>query len=137
MRFMHTGRAYEVSAMSNIARGWLALFVVVLGLGMAGFAAAEDDPRNSPEYKELIRKALQEYQLGNWGEAKVFFSDAHALFPNARTLRGLALTYYAERDYVQASEYFEQALANPVQPLTPELQSGCKEFLAQARRFVA
>ena len=122
--------------MSKIVRGSLTLVVVVLGLGLAD-ARAQDDSRNSPEYKELIKKALQEYQLGNWGEAKVFFSDAHALFPNARTLRGLALTYYAERDYVKAIDYFEQALANPVQPLTPELQSGVREFLSQAQRFVA
>lgn len=124
--------------MSRFARRWLPLLAVLFGLGAASAARADEgDSRNSPEYKELIRKALQEYQLGNWAEAKVFFTDAHALFPNARTLRGLALTTYALRDYVRAAEYFEQALANPVQPLTPELQSGVREYLQQARRFVA
>lgn len=113
---------------------WVVLALTLFSV--SGVAVAAEN-RDSPEYKDAIRKALQEYELGNWAEAKVFFSDAHALFPNARTLRGLALTTYALRDYVQAIAYFEQSLASLVQPLSPQLQQGAKEYLDQARRFVA
>jgi hypothetical protein len=114
---------------------FLALLLCVLC--HTSIALAEDPRRGSPEYRELIRQALEEYGLGNFPEAKLFFSDAHALFPNARTLRGLALTEYALRDYVAAANYFEQALANQVQPLSPDLRTGATELLAQARRFIA
>src|SRR3954462_10962838 len=123
-----------MSFVSKLILRWVVMLVV---LSSVGAVRAEDSLRDSPEYKELIRKALQEYQLGNWAEAKVFFSDAHVLFPNARTLRGLGLTTYALRDYVQAIGYFEASLRNPVQPLSPQLQAGVRELLDQALRFVA
>ena len=122
------------TGMPMLIRRWLVLLAVLFSVNSV---AAEDANRGSPEYKEAIRKVLQEYELGNWAEAKVFFSDAHALFPNARTLRGLALTSYALRDYVQAISYFEQSLANQVQPLSQQLQDGAREYLQQAKRFVA
>ena len=100
-------------------------------------ALGQGAQRGSPEYREFIRRALEEYGLGNYPEAKLYFSDAHAVFPNARTLRGLALTEYALRDYVAAARYFEQSLANQVQPLSPDLRNGATDFLAQARRFIA
>ncbi|HKP55177.1 MAG TPA: tetratricopeptide repeat protein [Polyangiales bacterium] len=121
----------------TVLRSILPRGLVVLAVLLSVSGVRAEGSGGSPEYKELIRKALQEYELGNWGEAKVFFSDAHAIFPNARTLRGLALTSYALRDYVQAIDYFEKSLANPVQPLSPQLQAGVKEYLDQARRFVA
>jgi len=123
-----------MSFMAKLLRRWFVLLAVLCSVSVVH---AQDSSRDSPEYKDLIRKALQEYELGNWAEAKVFFSDAHTLFPNARTLRGLALTSYALRDYVQAISYFEQSLTNPVQPLSPQLQTGAREFLEQAKRFVA
>src|SRR4051794_5019516 len=36
-----------------------------------------------PEYKQLVQQALHEYELGNFSEAKVFFSQAHTLLPTA------------------------------------------------------
>lgn len=120
----------------QLAIGLVSVVLAVLAASSA-LAQAPQPKGGSPEYREAIRKALAEYELGNYPEAKLFFSDAHALYPNARTLRGLALTAYALRDYVAAVEYFEQALANQVQPLSSQLRSGVTEFLEQARRFVA
>jgi hypothetical protein len=91
----------------------------------------------SSEYRELIEKALQEYALGHWPEARVFFADAHALSPNARTLRGLGMTCYEERAYVESIGYLEQALESKVQPLTPKLTTEAEGILAQAKRFVS
>jgi hypothetical protein len=100
---------------------------------VAQSASRED----SPEYRKLIRKALEEYELGNWPEAKLFFGDAHKLFPSARTLRGLGLVAYEQRDYVSASDLLEQSLASSVRALTKELRVPVQQTLEQSRHFEA
>jgi hypothetical protein len=114
-------------------------WVVFVGMLLAPHTtlAQPQEPRLWPEYREHIRKALQEYDQGNWQEAKLYFSDAHALYPNARTLRGLGLTAYALRNYVEAVGFLGQALASEVQPLAGDLRSNATELLGLARRFVA
>jgi len=87
-------------------------------------------------YRELIAKALQEYSLGHWPEARVFFSDAHQLWPNARTFRGLGMTCYEARSYVEAIQFLEQALDSQTQPLTDKLAAEARNILEQAKRFV-
>jgi hypothetical protein len=108
------------SPTSNLGfRRWLLLISSCL---ITQHAAAQSTPKaDSAEYRELIRKALEEYELGNWAEAKLFFSDAHRLFPNARTLRGLGLVAYSLRDYVSATDQLVQSLSSNVRPLTKEL----------------
>lgn len=115
-------------------------FVALCGFLIApGSLAAQDKPPpdKHAQYRELIEKALQEYSLGHWPEARVFFSDAHAIWPNARTLRGLGMACYEARHYVEAIELLEQALVNKVQPLTPKLAIEAQSILAQAKRFVS
>ncbi len=110
---------------------------LLIALAPLRLAAQSEWSSDDGPYRELIRRALQEYGEGNWAEAKLFFSDAHARYPNARTLRGLGLVAYAQRDYVNAIGYLETALVNTVQPLTPELREQIQPLLVQARRFVA
>lgn len=111
------------------------LFAIHAGTHTA--IAQSQELRRWPEYREQIRKALHEYDLGNWHEAKLYFSDAHAIYPNARTLRGLGLTAYALRNYVEAVGFLGQALVNEVQPLSGDLRPNVSELLGLARRFVA
>lgn len=111
---------------------------LVLASLLATHAAAQGRPgRDDPHYRELIRDALEEYELGNWAEAKLFFADAHAIYPNARTLRGLGLVAYAMRDYVQASDWLARALESTEQPLTGEMRSAASAMLEQSQRFEA
>src|SRR5262249_45209676 len=55
----------------------------------------------------------------------------------ARTLRGLALTAYELRDYVESLEFAERALASSVRPLTPQMRAEVQQTRDAARRFVA
>ena len=89
-----------------------------------------------PAYDGLIEKAVAEFNLGHWGEAKAFFLRAHQLRPNARTLRSLGHTSYELRLYVDAIGYFRQALRSEEQPLTPQLRANVEQQLAEARSFV-
>jgi PEGA domain len=87
-------------------------------------------------YQESIAKALQEFDLGHWTEAKVFFLRAHVLRPSARTLRGLGLACYESRHYVEAIDYLTQAISSKVQPLTPAMRNAAAGLVAEARQFV-
>lgn len=100
-------------------------------------AQASPSPDQRAAYREQIGKALQEYALGHWAEARVFFADAHAIWPNARTFRGLGMAAYEAREYSEAIEFLEQALVHHTQPLTPKLAGEARSVLEQATRFVA
>jgi hypothetical protein len=110
---------------------WIGLAVVWL-LVAHGSAAADD----SADYKQLVKQALHEFQLGNFNEAKAFFTQAHGISPNARTLRGLGMSSYELRGYVEAIDYFEAALASIERPLTNEMRAEVTRLLAQARAFI-
>jgi hypothetical protein len=99
-------------------------------------AQALDSNLEAFEYDEAIRVALQEFKLEHWAEARISFSRAHAIRPNARTLRGLGLTCFQSRRYVDSIEYIEQALVHRVQPLTPQMRQDLERVLVQARQFV-
>jgi hypothetical protein len=94
--------------------------------------ALEDEPA----YQRAVEQGLHEYQLGNFSEAKAFFARAHELSPNARTLRGLGMSAYELRDYVEAIAYFEQALDATERPLTPPMREEVVRLLGQARSFI-
>lgn len=46
---------------------------------------------DSSEYEQLVDKGIAEYRAGHWEESRSLFEQAHAINPNARTLRGLGL----------------------------------------------
>jgi hypothetical protein len=104
---------------------------------LSGAAAVQLAHAAPPGYQTLIREAVEEYDLGHWTEAKVFFSRAHALYPNARTERGLGLSCYELGEYVQSIAYLKASLRNPVQPLTAAMQVDLARLVAQARQFVS
>jgi hypothetical protein len=108
-----------------LAVGWM--------LVMSGNAAAQ----SNSEYQKLVKQALHEYQLGNFSEAKAFFAQAQALSPNARTLRGLGMSSYEMRNYVEAIDYFDAALHASERPLTPPMHAEVTQLLGQARAFIS
>lgn len=115
---------------------------VLLAVGLtllSGFAvrsSALAEPAATASYEDTIRHAVEEYSLGHWTEARFFFARAHALNPNARTLRGLGLTCYESRNYVEAIGYFNQALQSSEQPLTDKMRTDIAQLLQQAQQFV-
>ena len=117
-----------------------ALLAVVPGLALADegpTAPKQAGPTQDGDYLAAIQHALAEHDLGNWEEAKVFFTRAHELNPNARTLRGLGLSSYELRSYVEAIRYFQQALESAERPLTDKLRSQVQDLLGRSRSFIA
>jgi len=106
-------------------------------LGTASAEAQTAQTRaNDAAYHEAIGRALQEFNLGHWTEAKVFFREAHARKPSARTLRGIGLACYESRNYVEAIDFLGQSLQSGVQPLTPDMRSAATKLIEQSRQFV-
>lgn len=105
---------------------------------VSSIARAQDvQPRaDLKQYHVLVRQAVDQYERGHYEESKVFFSEAHRVFPNARTLRGLGMVAYTMRDYVQAIPYLESAIASKVKPLDPPLVVEARATVARARSFI-
>ncbi|MFT3925660.1 MAG: PEGA domain-containing protein [Myxococcales bacterium] len=89
-----------------------------------------------PGYAELIDAAIREHELTHFQEARELLLKAHAMFPNARTLRGLGKVEYELRNYGHAVSHLENALASPVRPLDARLRAEVEELLARARAYV-
>lgn len=109
--------------------GWLGLSMVLIG----GHAQAQAEPVG---YREAIDEAVSEYGAGSFAEARALFTRAHALMPNARTLRGLGMTEFELRGYAESVRMLEAALASTVRPITGELRTQTEALLARARGFV-
>src|SRR5690349_15250674 len=81
-------------------------------------ARAQAQPESAPaypaEYERAIDSGIAEFQQGNYVEAREQFARAHALVPNARTLRSLGMVEFELRNYVDAVTYLEGALGSSV-----------------------
>ena len=87
-------------------------------------------------YEGVIDEALGHYQRRQWELAHEAFARAHALLPNARTERGMALSAYYAGDYLAAAEGFERALADSRRPLTEVQRVQARELMTTARRHL-
>ncbi|HEX6242186.1 MAG TPA: PEGA domain-containing protein [Polyangiales bacterium] len=110
----------------------LAVLAIVVWLGVPR-AHAQQPPAG---YAEAVTQALTELEANNYPEAREEFRRAHAIFPNARTLRGLGMVEFELRNYVQSVQLLEEALASPVKPLDGSLRTDTQALLARAQRYV-
>lgn len=112
------------------------------GLALAAFtqvsvgSAQAQEPIEPPAYRGVVREALSEYTAKNFPEARALFAEAHRLYPNARTLRGLGMTAFELRSYRESIAYLSEALASQVKPLDGSLRAETERLLARAERFV-
>lgn len=118
-----------------------ALLLSAVLLGLSPTALADDgptsaEPSSSSDYRRAIDAALSEFEAQRYEEARALFLEAHALDPNARTLRGIALCAFELGDYVGAITYFEQALASDRRTLDTRQRAQAEQLLARSRTFV-
>ena len=99
-------------------------------------AAQDTAPEATEAYRKRVEQAVQEFQLGNYAEARALFGQAHRLYPNARTARGLGLTEFELKNYPQSISYLEQALASEVRPLSGRLREDTQGLVTRAKGFV-
>jgi len=109
----------------------LALLAVCV-LHTQAFAQGGSDGR----YKMLVEEAVMEFGEGRYAEARALFGQAHAIKPNARTLRGLGMTAFELRNYTVALRMLQDSLASRVNPLTPKQQEHAQGLISRSQVFV-
>ena len=116
--------------MLRLHAAWLVLVLLVPSIALA----QQDGP--PPEYRGIVDSALEEFDAQHWAEARALFERAHAIFPNARTLRGMGMAAFELRDYVAARRALESSLTEPRRALTEEQRAQVTELMSRARMFV-
>lgn len=111
----------------------LALLAQCVMVPASPVRAQDADP---PAYRGTIEDAVSEFSAGRYEEARALFKRAHELSPNARTLRGMGMTAYELRMYVQALRELGAALQETRKPLDANLRANVEGLLAKARAFV-
>lgn len=94
------------------------------------------DPGEPAAYRSTVREALSEYHAKNFPEARALFEEAHRLYPNARTLRGLGMTAFELRSYRESVSFLKGALDSQTKPLDGNLRIETERLLTRAERFV-
>jgi tetratricopeptide (TPR) repeat protein len=113
------------------------LFWLALSLWLASTSVRAQDTSAEPAgYREAVDEAVSELAARNYDEARALFARAHALYPNARTLRGLGFAEFELRNYVACIEQLEQALAANERPLQGALRADTERLLERAQHFV-
>lgn len=116
---------------------------VILLIGMLvvrwvpGAVRAQDVAPEPDGYRDAIDQAVEELAAHHYEEARALFVQAHALYPNARTHRGLGFAEFELRNYVQCVHELEAALASGTKPLTGSLREDTERLLDRAKKFVA
>ena len=119
-------------------RAWaLAACVCLLLSARAGAVRADAPDAESVAYRTAIDRAVEEFEAGNYAEARGLFVQAHQLHGSARTLRGLGLVAFELRNYASCVENLQAALDSSEKPLTAEQRSRTEATLARARAFLA
>jgi hypothetical protein len=104
-------------------------------VGSPGARAQES--QDIAAYTSIIDSAIVEFGQGHWEEAYALFRRAHELNPSARTWRGLGISAFELRRYVEAIADLEASLVDPRKPLTPEQREQVKRVIQRAREFVS
>ncbi|MCB9595598.1 MAG: hypothetical protein H6719_22950 [Sandaracinaceae bacterium] len=115
----------------------LALVLALSAVALAAPARAQTEDAQTdeapPAYEAAVDEAVDAFQGGRWEEARSAFRRAHAISPNARTLRGVGMAAFELSAYLEAAEALEAALAEPRRALTERQRAHASDLLARAR----
>ncbi len=109
---------------------------VAAALAIALHAAGGRAQSADEQYRRMVDDAVREFSAEHWEEARALFKRAHALSPSARTLRGMGMTAFELRMYVQALRELGAALAEKNKPLSPDMRASIQQLIAKAHEFV-
>jgi hypothetical protein len=90
-----------------------------------------------PGYDEASSQGVRAFAAGRYLEARGHFTDAHRIWPTARSLRALGHCEYELRNYAVAVGLLEQSLASHERPLDEVQRAESEELLQRARGYVA
>ncbi|HKU44893.1 MAG TPA: PEGA domain-containing protein, partial [Polyangiales bacterium] len=111
--------------------GLFSLSHVSLAEAQAGKAGKKNDG-----YSQVIQDAINEFEAGNYGEARVLFEQGHVLRPSARTLRGMGMASFELKEYVRSEQELNAALVDLRQPLTAAQRKEAVALLLRLERYI-
>lgn len=119
---------------------WLASVVVLLSLARAAPGVAQQaggDPAQTRAaedlgYERAIEQAVDAYNRKDYVTARARFEEAHAVFPNARSLRGLGASALELGRYDEAVTELRAALAEERMPLRGPMREKTEALLQDA-----
>lgn len=134
----------------------LSLFSPLFAIGLCAQALAQEEPAPFvPEdhlsaevssateaallpagYETLVHQAIAAQVAGDFEGAHRLFTEAHALNPNARTLRGMGVASFQARHYARALLELDAALVHPNKPLDAALRPAVEALRARANAEV-
>ena len=94
--------------------------------------AAADEATLTARYDAAVREAIAAQSSGDFEGAHALFEQAHALKPNARTLRGMGVASFQGRNFVRAIRELDAALVHPEKPLDAELRRAVDDLRTRA-----
>jgi hypothetical protein len=123
---------------TTLARMTTPLLLAVCLLFAAVTTTRADDAVAEPPngYREVLVDALNKVESQQWPEAMALFVKAHAMYPNARTLRGLAIVSFSARRYVDTLRFGRDALQNPIRPLSAAQREELEARIAESLTYV-
>jgi hypothetical protein len=101
-----------------------------------GTSASAQSTADETSYEQVLAQAVTAHGAQQWLAARALFERAHALRPNARTLRGMGVCAFEAGLYPLAVRDLEAALAHPERPLTGDLRGAVEVLLEAARAEV-
>ena len=110
------------------------IFLLCSFLSLNSAQAAGAQPPG--DYTDAVEEAVWQSSKGNWSAARKAFREAHELFPNARTLRGLGMVAYQLQDYPDAYRNLLASLLEKRRALTAEQDEQVRLLLAETRRVI-
>jgi hypothetical protein len=118
------------------------MFVLLLlcALACAGQVSAQSGSASVKEpadYRQTVQDAVSEFEAGHFEESRALFTRAHALLPNARSLRGLGMVEFELRNYPESIRNLEEALASKARRLEGDLRTQTQALLTRARAYVS
>jgi hypothetical protein len=110
--------------------------VVGVCTGSSVLCVAHAEDLSTGSYEDFVQRGVSEFEQGHWEEAHAMFLRAHELQPNARTFRGIGMSAYELRSYVESSEALAASLSDTRKPLTADQRVAVTGLLQRARDFV-
>ena len=137
-------RALAASALIGLLLGWAAEAFAQAsaapttagGTVQLPASASDPAPEVQAQYRDVVARAVAEYDAGRWAEARSLFLRAHELWPSARTLRTLGMASFELRAYAQALEDLQAALDDTRRPLPEEHRAQVVAVIDRTRAFV-
>lgn len=102
----------------------------------ASVPAADPSAEVQVEYRDVVVRAIAEFEAGRWAEARALFLRGHELWPSARTYRTLGMTSFELRTYALALQELQAALDDARKPLDDAQRREVEALVERTRAFV-